>query len=112
MRQHLLELVVITRAQALGSVPRHVLHDAVAGGCLTRVFPGVYALPGTTGDRKIRRRAALGYQPGSALSHVDALDLWRYPVPAATLGAAIHISQRIGPPCASRDSRSTSGRLS
>src|SRR3954451_927856 len=102
MRQHLLELVsasgVITRAQALGSVPRHVLHDAVADGCLTRVFPGVYALPGTTGDRKIRRRAALAYQPGSALSHVDALDLWRYPVPAATLGAAIHISQRIGSP--------------
>jgi len=102
VRRQLLDLVarsgVVTRSQALAAVPRHVLYDAVADGCLERVFPGVFALPGTRRDRPIRRQAALAYQPGSALSHLDGLDLWRYPVPAATLEASpVHITQPPGP---------------
>jgi very-short-patch-repair endonuclease len=68
---------VITRSQALRAVPVHVLDKAVQAGALVRVFARVYALPEFAADVDVRRRAALLSVPGAALSHTDALAVWR-----------------------------------
>src|SRR4051812_22315068 len=78
---------LITRSTALSVVARHIVDDAVTAGVLVRMFPGVYRLHEAVPDRLLWRRAALGYQPDAALSHVDALDLWGLPVPPSTLGS-------------------------
>lgn len=67
---------VITRAQALHVVPEHVLDDALADRAVTRIFPQVYALPDRADDRNIRRQGAAVHRPRTALSAIDALDVW------------------------------------
>jgi len=79
----------MTRAEALFVAGRHVLDDALNDGVLTRLFPGVYALPEVVVDRQLRRRAALLYLPSAALSHVDALEVWGI---AAIAGSTIHLT--------------------
>jgi len=77
---------IITRTQALRLVPEHVLDDAIADCVLTRIFPKVYCLPEQARDRTIRRRGALAHRPRTALSAIDALDVWScfpFPIPAA-----------------------------
>jgi hypothetical protein len=64
---------VITRAEALGVVPHHILDRAVAAGALERVFPRTYLLPGLTADPRARCLAALRCHHHSALSHATAL---------------------------------------
>jgi very-short-patch-repair endonuclease len=73
---------VMTRAEALSHYLRHVVDDAVRSGALQVAYPGVYCLPGSLEDVGIRRRAALAYCPGGALSHLDALDEWGLPTAA------------------------------
>jgi len=64
---------------------------------MVRLLPSVYGLGGARLDRNAWRRAALLFVPGSVLSHLDGLDLWGYPVPAAVLrGAPVHVSRGSG----------------
>ncbi len=67
---------IITRAQALQLVAEHVLDDAIADHAVTRIFPGVYALPSRSSERGIRRLGAVAHRPLTALSAIDALDAW------------------------------------
>ena len=67
---------VITRREALRIVPEHVLDDAIADHALTRIFPQVYALPSKAKDRNVRRHGAVAHRPRTALSAIDALDVW------------------------------------
>jgi len=80
---------VITRADALRVVARHVLDDAVRCGAIVRVFPGVYALPEGADSLGVRRAAALAHRPRSAVSHTDGLDVWDLPT---VLGEAVHLT--------------------
>jgi len=103
MRKLLVEQVtselVLARDDALARFPRHVVDDAVAHGVIVSVFPGVYCLPAARESRLVKRLGALAYQPGSALSHLDALDLWRYPIPDRLLaGSPVHLSRGPGAP--------------
>jgi hypothetical protein len=86
---------LITRRDALSVVRHDVLDKAVSGGALVRVFPEVFALTDSSMLPDIRRRAALMYQPDSALSHVDALELWNLPCERAELvePAVVHITK-------------------
>lgn len=90
MRTELLRLIrrrrVVTRAEALRVVPRHVLDDAVRSAVIVVVFPGVYALPEGADTVQIRRIAALARRPESGLSHLDGLDVWDLPsAPSGTV---------------------------
>jgi hypothetical protein len=67
---------VICRRDALRLVPEHVLDDAITDGAITRIFPGVYALPDRAQDRGVRRHGAIAHRPRTALSAIDALDVW------------------------------------
>jgi very-short-patch-repair endonuclease len=67
---------VLTRDAALQIGPRHVIDDAVAAGVFVRLFPSTYVLADVAGDRRVQQRAALAFVPGTALSHLDALDRW------------------------------------
>jgi very-short-patch-repair endonuclease len=103
----------ISRAEALRLAPRHVFDDAVDAGLFVRIFPGTYVLSGRREDRDVLRRAGLAYRRelatrrptacrrAPALSHVDALDVWRLPVPPlGTSGVAavpIHVAEGPGP---------------
>src|SRR3954464_4180158 len=93
MREQLLSEIrrrgVITRADALRVVAPHVVDDAVRAGAVVRVLPAVYALPGSAGDREIRRAAPLAHRPNGALSHTDALDVWGLP---ASLDSDVHVA--------------------
>lgn len=80
---------VITRADALRVVAEHVVDDALRAGAMVRVFPGVYALPGSAHDLHVRRAAALAHRPHGALSHTDALDIWALPT---CLGSDVHLT--------------------
>ena len=83
---------VMTRCEVLRMVPEHVLDDALADGALTRIFPGTYSLPGRVAEREIRRCGALAHRPRTALSAIDALDVWGYfPFPIA-LTEPIHVT--------------------
>lgn len=67
---------VITRRDALRLVREHVLDDAIATRVVTRIFPEVYALPDRAKERSIQRQGAVVHRPRTALSAVDALDVW------------------------------------
>lgn len=67
---------VITRKEALGLVAEHVLDDALADGVLTRIYPGVYALPDQAAERMLLRKGAIAYRPRTAIAAIDALDMW------------------------------------
>ena len=67
---------LLSRKRALTLAPDHVLEDALRAGAIRRLLPGIYALPDCADDRTVRRRAALAYCPGAALSHTDGLDAW------------------------------------
>lgn len=67
---------VLSRRDALRLVPQYVLEDAVKDGVITRIFPQVYALPGRAQDRVLRRYGAVVHRPRTALSAIDALDVW------------------------------------
>ena len=69
---------VIRRDEALGLFPTYLVDDALRAGAITLAHPGVYRLPDAD-DRATRRRAALAFCPNGALSHTDALDVWRLP---------------------------------
>jgi very-short-patch-repair endonuclease len=95
---------LVTRAQALGLGPRHVVDDALNDGVLRGVHPGVYVTADVRLDRRLLRRAALAYLPDAALSHLDALDIWGFEAPAAPRAvptglpttAAIHLTAAHG----------------
>jgi very-short-patch-repair endonuclease len=88
---------VVSRDRALTMAATHVVDDAVRAGCLVPVLNGVYGLADVPRDRLFWRRAALAHVPGSALSHVDALDVWGLPVPAHVLAMPpVHISKGRG----------------
>jgi hypothetical protein len=93
MRSHLLAAVakhsVLTRQQALELVPKHVLNDALTVGLIVRVFPAVYALADTAAELDIRRRGALAHRRSGALSHTDALDVWRLPT---AISDTVHVT--------------------
>ena len=82
----------ITRATAMGLVPRHVVADAVTDGALVRVFPGVYALPEAAKRPEVLRHAALAYVADSALSHLDGLDNWNLPGEAHEPWTGVHVT--------------------
>ncbi|HVX44955.1 MAG TPA: DUF559 domain-containing protein [Mycobacteriales bacterium] len=68
---------VATWTQLTADVPPHVVKTAVVSGRLVRLLPRVYADPRRSGERDIRLRAALLFAgPGSALSHLTALEQW------------------------------------
>jgi hypothetical protein len=83
---------VIDRAHALAVVARHVIDDAVASGALVPVFQGVYCRAGNETDRDIRRRAAVLAVPGSALSHIDALAVWRLVHESVVPDGPVHVT--------------------
>jgi very-short-patch-repair endonuclease len=93
MRQLLVDTLrrrrVLTRADALGLVPAHVLDDAVRAVAIVAVHPGVYVLPEDRQLRDVRRRAALAHLPDAAISHTDGLDVWRLPT---HLDEAVHLT--------------------
>lgn len=80
---------LITRLQALELGGRHVVDDAVNDGVLLRLHPGVYVTADARIDRRLLHQAALAYLPDTALSHLDALDVWGFEVPGET---AIHLT--------------------
>ena len=67
---------VISRRDALRLVPEHVLDDALKAGVVERIFPQVYTLPHRAADRDTRRHGAVIHRPRTALSAIDALDVW------------------------------------
>jgi very-short-patch-repair endonuclease len=67
---------VICRRDALRLVPDYVLDDAITDGAIRRIFPEVYALPDRAKDRGVRRHGAVAHRPRTALSAIDALDVW------------------------------------
>ena len=83
---------LITRAQALQAVPVHVVDKAVQAGALVRVYARVYALPDVAADADVRRRAALLTVPGAALSHTDALAVWRALPRGAEAHGPVHLT--------------------
>lgn len=90
---------VLTRATALQIDARHVIDDALAAGVFVRLFPSTYALAEMATNRRVQQRAAWTFVPGSALSHLDALDRWGL-LPAETYRlSALRVDQpRVGEP--------------
>jgi hypothetical protein len=81
---------VITRADALATVPDHVLDRALRVGHLLRLFPRVYVPPERRAEPWTRARAALRYAgPGAALSHLTALAVWH--LPGGTVDGPVHV---------------------
>jgi hypothetical protein len=104
---------VASRSELLARVPVHILESAVRSGRLVRVFPRTFADPALANEPWVRAAAALAYSgPGSALSHLTALGLWRLPGghlagpvhvivgdgrrPRATDGIVVHPASRLG----------------
>ena len=83
---------VMTRREALCVVPEYVVDDALADGVVTRIFPEVYSSPDNAEVREIRRRGAMAHRPRTALSAIDALDVWGFfPFPIQT-AEPIHVT--------------------
>lgn len=96
---HVASVIVLRRDDALARFPRHVVDDAVAHGVIATVFPAVYCLPTARPSRVVKRLGALAHQRGSALSHLDTLDLWGYPIPGRTIAESpVHVSKGPGAP--------------
>lgn len=81
---------VVSRADLLAAVPRHVVDDAGRAGRLIRLHPGVYVEPERLAEPDTRVRAALCYAGSeAALSHFTALSLWG--LPGGRLEPPIHL---------------------
>ncbi|MDG4827499.1 DUF559 domain-containing protein [Asanoa sp. WMMD1127] len=59
-----------------GPVPRWSIDDGCRSGRLIRLLPGVFVDAACAADVTVRRRAALAYAGGAALSHQTALAVW------------------------------------
>lgn len=81
---------VLSRGDALATVPPHVLEYAARAGKLTRLYPGTYVDPARAVEPWTRVRAALRFAgPDAVLSHLTALGVWR--LPGGTLDAPVHV---------------------
>jgi very-short-patch-repair endonuclease len=87
---------VITRAEALRIVDRHVLDKAISSGAIVRAFPSVYVHADLVEEPAVIDRAAIAYVPRGALSHTTALRGHR--VAHRPLDGRRHVTT---PPCAS-----------
>jgi Protein of unknown function (DUF559) len=82
---------VASRSELLARVPVHVLESAVRSGRLVRVYPRTFADAARADEPWVRAAGALAYAgPGSALSHLTALGLWR--LPGGSLAGPVHIT--------------------
>src|ERR1700742_3718608 len=71
---------VMTRADALQVVPRHILDSALRVGSVVRIHPRVYAVGELRDDTAALDHAALAFAPGAALSHTTALRVFGIPL--------------------------------
>lgn len=83
---------VLSRRDALRLVPKHVLDDALKDGAIARIFPQVYTLPHRATERGVRRFGATAHRPRTALSAIDALDVWGYFPFAIPVSEPIHVT--------------------
>jgi len=81
---------LLSRADVLAAVPRHVLDHALRSRHLVRLSPRTYVDPRRQDEPKVRARAALRYAgPAAALSHLTALGVWR--LPGGALDGPVHV---------------------
>ena len=67
---------VITRADALRIVDRHIIDKALKAAAIVRTFPSTYVLADIASDVRTLDRAAVAYVRRGALSHIAALGVY------------------------------------